>query len=306
MELWIIITIIAAFLQNLRSALQKSLKGRLSNWGATAARFFFAAPLAALLIVVLTYGLGYPVPEPNIKFAVFVVLGGVGQIAATALLLYLFSFHNFAVGTIFSRTEAAQSALFGMVILGDAVSLKVAIAVGISLIGLFLISMPTSGAKGIRGFRLFERTTLIGLASGACFGIAAVAYRGASLSLPSGTFFMRAALTLAVVTVFQTIIMAIYLRLREPGEISRIIAAWRIAGLAGTTGMLASFGWFMAMTLQTAVMVKAVAQIEIIFTFFVTIFVFKETVKPRETLGILLIVSAILIIVLFDTGISPI
>ncbi len=300
MELWIIITVAAAFLQNFRSALQKALKGRLSNWGATSSRFFFAAPLAVLLVVVLRYGLDYQLPVPNMEFAGFVILGSIGQITATALLLYLFSFHNFAVGTIFSRTEAAQSALFGILILGDTFSFNVGVAVAISLIGIFLISMPKQNASGFKGFRLFERTTLIGLASGAIFGITAVAYRGASLALPSGTFFVRAAITLAVASVFQSLVMAVYLRLREPGEVSRVFANWRFAGLAGATGMLASFGWFMAMTLQTAVMVKAVAQIEIIFTFIATIFVFKETVKLRETLGILLIVLAILIIVLLQ------
>ncbi len=46
MELWITITIAAAFLQNLRSMLQKHLKARLSSLEATAIRFFFAMPLA--------------------------------------------------------------------------------------------------------------------------------------------------------------------------------------------------------------------------------------------------------------------
>ena len=46
MEIWIGITLAAAFLQNLRSMLQKHLKARLSSLGATAIRFFFAMPLA--------------------------------------------------------------------------------------------------------------------------------------------------------------------------------------------------------------------------------------------------------------------
>jgi len=42
-ESWIPITFAAAFLQNLRSALQKHLKGQLSTAGATFSRFLFAA-----------------------------------------------------------------------------------------------------------------------------------------------------------------------------------------------------------------------------------------------------------------------
>ena len=39
MELWVPITLAAAFMQNLRSALQKHLKGSLSTSGATFCRF---------------------------------------------------------------------------------------------------------------------------------------------------------------------------------------------------------------------------------------------------------------------------
>jgi hypothetical protein len=41
---WIPITMAAAFFQNLRSALQKHLKGQLSTTGATFSRFAYAAP----------------------------------------------------------------------------------------------------------------------------------------------------------------------------------------------------------------------------------------------------------------------
>ena len=47
-ELWIPITVVAAFMQNLRSALQKHLKAKLSTGGATYVRFLFALPFAAV------------------------------------------------------------------------------------------------------------------------------------------------------------------------------------------------------------------------------------------------------------------
>ena len=52
-ELWIPITILAAFSQNLRSALQKHLKSRLSTAGATYVRFFYAVPFAFLYLFIL-------------------------------------------------------------------------------------------------------------------------------------------------------------------------------------------------------------------------------------------------------------
>ena len=47
---WIPITIFAAFMQNLRSALQKYIKGRLSTGGAAYVRFLYALPLALILL----------------------------------------------------------------------------------------------------------------------------------------------------------------------------------------------------------------------------------------------------------------
>ena len=50
MELWIPLTIAAAFMQNVRSLLQKQLTGRLSVTGAMATRFLYAAPFAMLYV----------------------------------------------------------------------------------------------------------------------------------------------------------------------------------------------------------------------------------------------------------------
>ena len=110
MELWIPITIFAAFMQNLRSVLQKVLKGRLSTSGATFSRFAFAAPLACLYAAGLVVVGGYALLAPHLEFAAYMITGGLGQIIATALLVYIFSFRNFAVGTTFSKTETIQTA----------------------------------------------------------------------------------------------------------------------------------------------------------------------------------------------------
>ena len=53
MPLWVAISLAAAFLQNLRTALQKALTPRVGVIGATYARFLFAAPWAVLLVAVL-------------------------------------------------------------------------------------------------------------------------------------------------------------------------------------------------------------------------------------------------------------
>lgn len=299
MELWIPITLAAAFLQNLRSALQKHLKGRLSTSGATFSRFAYAAPLAILYTTLLSTLGGLALPAPNGAFLGYMAVGGVGQILATALLVYLFSFRNFAVGTTFSKTETIQTAIFGFFILGDRLTFSALIAILISLAGVFAISSARA-AKGLRGLigSLTDRTTLIGIASGACFGISAVSYRAASLSLSGEGFLMQAAFTLAAVTTFQTIVMAVYMRFREPGQITAVLRSWRVSSLVGLTGMLASAGWFTAMTIQNAAYVRALGQVELLFTFAASYFVFGERSNRLELIGIVLVTVGILVLLM--------
>jgi len=299
LELWIPITLAAAFLQNLRSALQKHLKGRLSTSGATFSRFAYAAPLAILYTTLLSTLGGLALPAPNGAFLGYMAVGGVGQILATALLVYLFSFRNFAVGTTFSKTETIQTAIFGFFILGDRLTFSALIAILISLAGVFAISSARA-AKGLRGLigSLTDRTTLIGIASGACFGISAVSYRAASLSLSGEGFLMQAAFTLAAVTTFQTIVMAVYMRFREPGQITAVLRSWRVSSLVGLTGMLASAGWFTAMTIQNAAYVRALGQVELLFTFAASYFVFGERSNRLELIGIVLVTVGILVLLM--------
>jgi drug/metabolite transporter (DMT)-like permease len=298
-ELWIPITIFAAFCQNMRSALQKHLRDRLSTSGATFSRFLYAVPFAALYATGLAMIAGFPVPTPNPAFVTYAVIGGLGQIVATALLLYLFGFRNFAVGTTYSKTETIQTALFGIVILGDPLGLGAVLAILISLVGVMAISVARTDIRpsGLLS-SLTERTALIGIASGAFFGISAVSYRGASLSLGGEGFLMQAAFTLACVTVFQTLVMAIYMRLREPGQITKVIEAWRVAGWVGLSGMMGSAGWFTAMTIQNAAYVRALGQIELVFTFAASYFFFHEKTNRIELFGIALVIGGILILLL--------
>ena len=299
MELWVPVTLAAAFMQNLRSALQKHLKGSLSTSGATFCRFIYAVPLALAYVALLGEGFGFEWPDPNPRFALFAMVGGVTQITATALLVYLFSLRNFAVGTTYSKTETVQAAVFGLVILGEPISLAAAVAIGISLVGVMLISVAKSRLT-LRNLFLgwTGRAAFIGVLSGTFFGLSAVAYRAASLSLGGEGFLMQAAFTLACVVVFQTAVMAVWIRLREPGELSRVIGRWRVASLVGVSGMLGSAAWFTAMTLENAAYVRAVGQVELVFTLVASYFFFRERSTALELVGIVLIVGGIVILLL--------
>ena len=90
--------------------------------------------------------------------------------------------------------------------------------------------------------------------------------------------------------------MLVWMIWRDRAEIGRIAKAWKPSLFTGFVGASASFGWFTAMTLQQAAIVKSLAQIEMLFTFAATVFFFKEKINRLEIAGCALIVGGILVL----------
>ncbi len=295
MSLWIPITIAAAFLQNVRSALQKYLKGVMGTTGATFVRFGFGAPFAVVSVALMHYGLGYAWPPVGVHFLVAAAIGGIAQIVATFLLVHLFSFRNFVVGTAYSKTEPLQAAAFAFLVLGEGLTRGGLFAIVVGVIGVLAISLArVEFSRRTLIAAIASRPALIGIASGGAFAVSAVGYRSASLALGGPNFVMQAFFTLACVTVFQTTLMLGWMALRDRAELARVARAWRPSLLVGMTGITASAGWFTAMTIEKVAYVRALAQIEMAFTFAVAVLVFRERISRMEAVGTLLIVVGIL------------
>ncbi len=297
MELWIPITIAAAFGQNLRSALQKYLVGDLSTLGATYSRFVFGLPFAAIYLYVIIQLSDETLPEINSAFLIFGALGGLSQIAGTQFLISAFQYRNFAVGTTYSKTEALQTALVGFLLLGDTLSPMATLAIFVGAAGVIIMSMAHTelSLRGIAG-SLGQPAALLGLACGAGFGIAAVCYRAASLELGGG-FLLSSAITLFYVLAFQTIAMGVYLAVQHRDDLIKVFKAWRLTSLVGLVGMLSSAGWFAAMTLQNAAYVRALGQVELLFTFAASLFIFREQIKSLEVWGAALVIGSVLLLI---------
>ena len=62
------------------------------------------------------------------------------------------------------------------------------------------------------------------------------------------------------------------------------------------TGVAGSVGWFTAMSLQNAALVKTLGQVEFIIGLLITYFYFKERISRREYLGIVLIALSVFLI----------
>ena len=286
MELWIVVTIAAAFFQTVRFMLQKLLSASaLSSAGATFARFLYSAPLVVVFLALYCVATDSLLPATTLRYWLFALSGGLSQILATLCVVMLFQSRNFAVGITFKKTEVIQTALVGWVLLSESIS---SLGVGVIVIGLIGVLMlsETPGLGGDWWRRICNRASGLGVLSGFLFAISGVCYRGATLELASEDPLLRAGMTLACVTSAQLIAMALWLRLFEPGQISAVWGARRTAAWIGLTSMAGSFCWFTAFTLQTVAYVNALGQIELVFSLLATVFFFKEPITRRELYGL--------------------
>jgi len=147
-------------------------------------------------------------------------------------------------------------------------------------------------------FSWTEPTALYGLASAGLLGLSAVSYRGAALSMQGTSPLLPAASTLVVALTIQTVLMTVYLAVREKGELSKVWNNRNKAFLVGIASMLGSVGWFTAMTLQNAAYVRALGQVELVFTFLTSVLIFRERINKAEIGGTLLIIGGVIILLL--------
>ena len=297
LDLWVIITILAAFSQNLRSTFQKKLQSDLSDIGATNVRFLFGLPFAIIYFLFLHNSYEVTLNSIPNKFILFTILGGVSQIIATFLLLKIFNYKNFAVGTTYSKTEPIQALFFSILILGETISYMGMIGIIIGIFGVIFISYKSN--KLSYDNKPDSKTSIyLGLLSGALFGIAAVMFRGASLSLNLDNLLYSSGLTLLVALFIQTTLLGIYLIITDKNQILLSFDNLKDCTIVGFFGALASMCWFYAMSIQNVAYVRALGQIELVFTILMTLIYFKEKISFREIIGICFILIGITVIIL--------
>ncbi len=288
---WIPITIGAALAQTLRNAAQRHLTAELGALGATLVRFFYGMPFAAvwLLVAWLISGAG-PLPGITAPFLGWTVVASVSQIVATAFLLRCMEERNFALGVAYAKTEVIQVALFGFVLLGDHISFISVVAILVATTGVVLVSLP-SGNRSLGAVLAgwTSRAALLGLASGAAFGMAAVGYRGAALALQTPSIVLAAAYSLVWAQTFQTLLLGGYLVWANRRIVVAVLHAWRVSMLAGAMGAIGSACWFTAMALEPVANVRTLGLIELYFTYVVSRRVFREKLGGAELAGFLLL-----------------
>jgi drug/metabolite transporter (DMT)-like permease len=287
--MWILFTLLAAFMQAWRNAFQKQLSVDVNVLGVTLARFIYASPLAAIYLWLLYREPSAQLPQFNGHFVFFVVAAALMQILATALMVVLFKQKNYAIGVGLAKSEAIFAAVLGVLFFASHLTPLGWLGVLVGGIAVFLLS-------GLSSFKTISwPTVLIGSASGLAFALTSLWVREASLALGL-PFPYGAAWVLLFVISLQTIILLVYLTLRDRAS---LIALWqrpRLTVLTSVTSCIGSLGWFTAMSLEIVPLVKTLGQVEVLFTLLISAFFFKETLKKQDYLGLALIVVAALLV----------
>jgi len=291
-SLWAVFTLIAAAGQTARNAMQSALTATLGTVGATHVRFLFGFPFALVFLAAVTAVTGQPLPRPRPIFWPWVVDGALTQIVATALMLAAMGRRSFVVAVAYIKTEPVPVALFGLIFLGDALTLLTTVAILVATAGVVIISRKPRG--GIRGDLL---PAAYGISAGAMFALSSVGYRGAILSLEHPSFVMAATFTLAVGLVLQASLLSVYLAVCDRAVLAAVARAWRPSLFAGAMGAFASEFWFLAFAITTAANVRTLALVEVLFAQGVTHFVFRQPTTRRESIGIVMVVIGVAVLV---------
>ena len=295
--LWIVLTLIASVGQVARNAMQRELTAKLGTVGATHVRFLFGLPFSLLFVFVLLLLTRGSVPPVSGKAIGWIAAGAFAQILATALMLASMKERSFVVTTALIKVEPVWVALFGLVFLGDHLSLGLSIAILIATAGVSAMSWPKRGAAGKIEWGV--RPIGLGLLAGAMFGVAAVAFRGGILEVRSMNdpgFVVAASTVLAITLAIQTAVLTAFLVLFDRPALAAIFREWRPSMAAGFTGAFASQFWFLAFAIESAARVRTLALVEVLMAQVVSRNLFRQSVVGRETIGIVLIVVGVLIL----------
>ncbi len=287
--LWIACTLVAAAAQTARNAMQSGLSASLGTLGATQVRFLFGLPFALLFLVLAAVATQAAPPAPNVRFLVFTAGGAIVQILGTALLLAAMRQGSFSVATALSKTEAVQIALFGLLILGDRLTPLRALGIGIATLGVALAAIR----PGQRWNAASGRPAALGIASGGCFALAAVGFRGGILALGDAGFWLRATTTLVWSLGLQALLLGVWMGLFARAALVGSFRLWRQSLLAGFLGALASQFWFLGFALTAAANVRTLGLVEVLFAHAVGRRMLHQRVSRREALGMVLIVAGV-------------
>ena len=294
MDTWIYFTLLAAFMQAIRTAGQKQLSTHLDAMATTAVRYVYALPFAGFYLFSMMEYRDVSLPTMTPQFLQYALIASVMQIVGTACLVAAFKYRNFAIATSLAKTEAIQVAIVGAIVFSASLSFLGWISVVIGVLGVLIVSKVTFNYQDV-----FQNPGAgFGLASGLALAITTLLIREASLALNTDLM-VSAALTLCFMITVQSAISILYVYLTNKAQLRIMLKKWRLCLFVGITSVIGSIGWFTATSYQNAAFVKALGQVEFFITLLLTYRLFKEKISIMEYVGMFLIVTSVIILLLW-------
>lgn len=295
--MWIPITLAAATFQILRTSRQHQLRSVLSVNGAGFVRYGYGFPLAVLVSIV-TFGLaGARIPSIPAHFWLIITGAGVAQILGTLALLRAFDLRDFAIGTVYAKTEVILVAVVSAVALGESLAPLGWVAAIVCMIGVAWLAAPNRILDVLTSAA--DPAALMGVLAATGFAVAAVGIRGASTSLEGGSTWTHALLTLTVMLGIQTALNGTQLAATDRDEFGRVWRHWRVAVPVGVLSLCGSAGWAVAVTLTNAAKVRTLGQVEIVMAFAISAWVLHERHTRAEYAASVLVLVGVVGVVVF-------
>lgn len=289
--MWIPITLAAATFQVLRTSKQHRLRGELSVNGAGFVRYAFGFPLALVAAFVTFVVVGDDLPSVPARFWPIIAGAGVAQILGTVALLRAFDLRDFAVGTVYAKTEVILVAVVSAVALGEPLAPLGWVAAIMCMVGVAWLAAPGRIRSVLS--RASDPAALMGILAGAGFAVAAVGIRGASTSLDGGSTWDRALFTLTVMLGIQAAINATQLAVTDRTQLVAVGTAWRAALPVGILSLCGSACWAIAVTLTNAAKVRTLGQVELLMAFAISVWVLHERHTRAEYVASALVLAGV-------------
>jgi drug/metabolite transporter (DMT)-like permease len=296
--MWALLTISAIFFQIIRNLEQKKLHKDLDVFTTSWSRFILPFPFA-IIAVVSTF------QSYNFEFFYYILINALFQILGNIFLIKTIQTKNFSVGIAFSKTEIIQALILGFLLYNFRFNFIEISAIFLAFIGIILLAK-----LDFKNFKDFTKSlkniaTLYGVLCGFCFGITSYNIQFASNYLISDGFnSIRASIVVLLYTIFfQNIFFIIFKSFQKRlfSDVKKLflIENYRKFLLTSLSSFIGSICWYGAYAIGNVIHVKTVGQLEIIASMLVSKFYLKEKNTIKENLGIIFIIIAILLIILF-------
>lgn len=293
METWIVFTLLAVVMQSIRTAAQKQLTNNLSIQAATLVRFLFGIKFALIYLYFVWQAYDPQDFELGRQFFQSGALAGISQILATVCLIKALTLKNFAVGTALAKTEAILTAVLGALFFSAALSAMGYLSVVVGVAGLLVASNWKITLQDLTD----NESIRYGVGAGLGFALASLWIRDASLSIDAPRI-LSAAAVLTYMVLLQTLICFVWVYIKEREQLRLMMQNLGACTFVGFTSVAGSVGWFTAMSLQNAALVKTLGQTEFVVSLLITYLYFGEKITTREYSGIALIAISVFILLL--------